>query len=181
LAKFGLQHILHLFLNFQFGFIGFPCFDLYQAHDIIVVELAPPPPRESNGEEADTAVDADAAVPAVVPKVAEKKKVFYFMFFLLFCDCHSLMHRFRSLNRTVLYTSKRNMSAITWVALGWRRFLLTSGHNHRCCHLNVLSHFSVLYSITSGLWLAKAFPNHIYPKHAFISGRVTPRLSPSSC
>jgi hypothetical protein len=75
LAKFGLQHILHLFLNFQFGFIGFPCFDLYQAHDIIVVELAPPPPREATGDEADPAVDPDAVTVAVVPKVAEKKKV----------------------------------------------------------------------------------------------------------
>jgi hypothetical protein len=46
-----------------------------QAHDIIVVELAPPPPRETNEEEADAAVDADASVAAVVPKVAEKKKV----------------------------------------------------------------------------------------------------------
>ncbi len=46
-----------------------------QAHDIIVVELAPPPPRETNEEEAGAAVDVDASVAAVVPKVAEKKKV----------------------------------------------------------------------------------------------------------
>jgi hypothetical protein len=45
----------------------------YQAHDIIVVELAPPPPREAN-EESVPALDADAAV-AAAPKVAEKKKV----------------------------------------------------------------------------------------------------------
>ena len=51
-----------------------PCFLLFcQAHDIIVVELAPPPPREAT--EADSAVDPDAAVAVVVPKVPEKKKV----------------------------------------------------------------------------------------------------------
>ncbi len=48
----------------------------FQAHDIIVVELAPPPPRETNGEEADPAVDAEA-VAAALPKVPEKKKVYY--------------------------------------------------------------------------------------------------------
>ncbi len=46
-----------------------------QAHDIIVVELAPPPPRETN-EETDPALDADAAAAVIVPKVPEKKKVY---------------------------------------------------------------------------------------------------------
>ena len=58
-----------------FWYINSVCLSC-QAHDIIVVELAPPPARETDGDEADPAVDAEAAAAVALPKVAEKKKVY---------------------------------------------------------------------------------------------------------
>ncbi len=78
----GTIHNLITFSAVFFLFIWLTIFSLCcQAHDIIVVELAPPPPREVN-EETDPALDPDAAVIAVIPKVAEKKKVW--QWYLLF-------------------------------------------------------------------------------------------------
>jgi len=75
-----------------FWYINSVCLSC-QAHDIIVVELAPPPPRETDGDEADPAVDAEAAAAVALPKVAEKKKVYLgsALTVLRPSPCHSLL------------------------------------------------------------------------------------------
>jgi hypothetical protein len=149
-----------------------------QAHDIIVVELAPPPPRETNEEEADAAVDADASVAAVVPKVAEKKKVIRKQFVMRLCRvCHHIALSCISSGTRIAEHSAHQEGTRARL----HGSLLAGGNPCRPQVMLVRARRSshCFKSVSIGLWLAKAFRNLTYPRHAFISGRDTPRCRPS--